>query len=403
LPIFISSGFAGVPPDRSVGTVEGRIQSALIRHGFENVAVIQDSASIVVTYENRLYRFEARAIREVLNLVAKEAESSARIVLIPQNRGVPLVAVSVDSNVRSLAGYGNSGEGNAPAGIEVTLDVESYWKKLKNRLRVNSSTMKADIFVHPQFIARFGNIHDFIESQINLAPAVETSAWKGMSLSAQWIFPLQNELGYEGDYGRPGCLTLNQTVRLPSNTFISGTLGYFSAHRYGGDLEVKKFWKNGRWAAGVNAGCTAFAAYLKHVWYYSDRADWTYFLSGQYRFSKLDLTLKATWGKFIYHDKGVRLDVSRQFDEVDVGFFILRTGEGRNGGFSFSIPIFPSKRLSPGRVRISPAPYFPWSYWYKGMTDYGLQYQTQNNVDGFFKKLNPDFVKSQFFGYAFIR
>jgi hypothetical protein len=113
--------------------------------------------------------------------------------------------------------------------------------------------------------------------------------------------------------------------------------------------------------------------------------------------------LKATWGKFIYHDKGVRLDVSRQFDEVDVGFFILRTGEGRNGGFSFSIPIFPSKRLSPGRVRISPAPYFPWSYWYKGMTDYGLQYQTQNNVDGFFKKLNPDFVKSQFFGYAFIR
>ncbi len=260
--------------------------------------------------------------------------------------------------------------------------------------------MKLDVFVHPQFNAQFGNYINTVESQINLAPAVSTTLWKGMFLSAQWIFPLQNELGYEGDFARPGLLTLNQTVRLPYNTFLSGTAGYFTQHRYGADLEVKKFWRNGRWAVGVNMGYTGFAAYLKGVWYWSDMDTWTGFLYGEYRFPKLDFTIKATCGKFIYRDKGLRLDAFRQFGEVTVGFFTIKTTRGRNGGFSISIPIFPPKRLSPSRIRISPALYFPWSYRYTGFADYGMQYATGSSVDEFIRGYHPDFLRNQFEGHS---
>jgi hypothetical protein len=374
---------------------ERQIQSVLIRNGFENVAVSQDSSEIIITYENRVYRFEVRAIYEVLSLVAKQIGTRTNCILIPQNRGVPLVTVTVDSNAFRFILDGKNREGCSIPGFEVSFNVEPHWLKLRNRKKENSSAMKLDATIHPQFKAQFGNVNDAIESQINLAPSVSTTAWKGMSLSAQWIFPIQNELDYEGDYGRPGLLTLNQTIRFPSSTFVSGTVGYFSEHRYGMDLEVKKFLKNGRWAASANVGYTGFAAYLKHTWLYSDIADWTYFLSGEYRFSTLDFVIKATYGKFLYRDKGLRLDMVRQFDEVDIGFFIITTEAGRNGGIAFTIPIFPSKRLSPKRVRVSPALYFPWSYWYRGQPVYGIQYTTCSGIDGFIKKLNPDFVTNQ--------
>jgi len=303
--------------------------------------------------------------------------------------------VKVDSRERDFSSNGKRGDRVSPAGIDVTLDVEPYWGKLKNQAKTNSSAMKLDVFIHPQIKAQFGNHYDMIESQFNIAPLAETTPWRGMAVSAQWIIPVQNELGVEGNHGRPGFLTVNQTLRLPANAFISGTAGYFSEHRYGLDFEIKKFLKNGRWAIDAGVGYTGFAMYSERVWYYSGIADWTYFLSGEFRCAKTNFTTKATFGKFLFGDNGFRFDVLRQFGEVDIGFFMIQTEDGSNGGFDFSIPLYPSKRFTPKRIRISPAHDFQWSYWYRGTSPCGIQYTTHNSVDGYMKNLNPDFVKNQ--------
>jgi hypothetical protein len=47
------------------------IQAALSRHGFENVAVLADDAELLVTYENRIYRYDVRALREVFKIISK--------------------------------------------------------------------------------------------------------------------------------------------------------------------------------------------------------------------------------------------------------------------------------------------------------------------------------------------
>jgi hypothetical protein len=376
-------------------SVEDRIRQSLIRSGFENVAVLQDSSGVVIKYENRIYRFEVRALFEALNCAAGQLKAPMDCILIPLNRGVPLMAVIVDLKACRVSGSEGSRLAFPPSAIRTALDIEPYWSKIKDLPGKNPPFMKLDVFVHPQVKAQFGNINDAVESQINLAPAASILLWKGMSVSAQWIFPVQNEMGYEGDFGRPGLVTMNQTIRLPYGAFLSGTAGYFTEHRYGGDLEVKTYWKNGRWAAAVNAGYTGFAACLNRVWYHSDLTNWTYWFSGEYRFPELDFTVKTGYGKFLYQDDGWRFDIHRQFGEVSVGFFAMRTEGGRNGGFAFSIPVFPAKRMAPNRFRISPALSFPWSYRYRGMPVYGIQYDTQNRLDGFMESLNPDFVMNQ--------
>jgi len=234
-----------------------------------------------------------------------------------------------------------------------------------------------------------------VESQINLAPEINTSLWKGMSLSVQLIIPLQNELGKEGDNLRPGLLTINQTLRLPHNAFVSATMGYFTQHRYGTDLKIKKYFANSKWSLGVNLGYTGYTSYLKGVWHYSDISLLTRFFNAEYRFSQFDLSLSATCGKFLYGDKGWRFDILRQFSEVDIGFFLLKTETGSNAGFNFSIPIFPPRYLPTGRIRISPAKEFSWEYRYKGLPKDGIQYKTGYRIDEFMKRLNPGYNKKQ--------
>jgi hypothetical protein len=359
------------------------LKDDLIENGFENVSVILADRRAILTYENRMYRDEIRAAKEVMALLAPQVEGKESITLIPQNRKIPLVVITIPADEKLASA------------IDVSLDVDSIWGKIQCTQKANSSSYKFDIVVHPQFKAQFGDHDDPVESQINLAPEIKMTLWKGMSLSAQLIIPLQNELGGDGDYWRPGLLTINQTFRLPRNTFVSATMGYFTQHRYGTDLEIKKYFANGRWLIGANVGYTGYDSYLKGVWYYAGLDVLTAFFNAEYRVAQYDLSLRATYGKFLYGDRGWRFDILRQFGEVEIGFFALKTERGHNGGFNFSIPIFPPKYLPTGPGRISPAKAFPWEYRYKGLPNDGIQYKTGNSIDEFIKRLNPDYIKTQ--------
>ncbi len=375
------------------------LKSQLIKKGFENVAVIWADKNVTVTYENRIYRHEVRGIQEVLRLVLPLAKEAMAITLIPQNRKIPLGAITVPVNGRQTLSNGHSSNEDFASAMQVALDVDSIWRKIKAIPQANSSLRKFDIVVHPQFKAQFGNYDDPVKSQINLVPEINTFLWKGMSLSAQLIIPLQNELEEEGNDWRPGLLTLNQTLRLPRNYFLSATMGYFTQQRYGFDLEIKKYFINGKASLGANVGYTGYASYLKGAWYYSTMDVLTTLVDAEYRVAPFDLIMRATYGKFLYQDRGGRLDILRQFGEVDIGFFVSKTQSGTNGGFNFAIPIFPPKYLPLGSLRIRPALYFPWEYRYWGILESGAsgyRYKTGNRLGDFMKRINPDYVKNQF-------
>ena len=64
------------------GGLADRLIDDLIEAGFENVVVILENSRAIVTYENRIYRDEIGAIKEVMALLAPQVEGIERITLI---------------------------------------------------------------------------------------------------------------------------------------------------------------------------------------------------------------------------------------------------------------------------------------------------------------------------------
>ncbi len=382
------------------GGLAEQLESDLAEKGFENVHVVVEGGRVIVTSKSKTYQDGVKAIREVMaNLLSGAKEEldgkQKNITLISQSRKIPVVAISIPGN-EYLSLLSSKPPGREPiANVDISLDVGSAWRKTRRITKAQSSLWKLDIIIHPQFKANFGDYNDPVEAQVNLAPRITTTLWKGMSISAQVIIPLYNELGELGEYWRPGLLTLNQTLRLPLDTFASATAGYFTQDRYGGDLEVRKYFADGRLSIGANAGYTGFASYFKGVWYYTNIDHLTGSINARYRISRFNLSLGATYGRFLYKDEGWRFDVFRRFGETGIGFFALKTRGGTNGGFSLAIPIFPSRHLPAGRIRVSPAKEFQWEYRYKTLPKRGIQYNTGNRIDDFMKGFDPSYVKNQ--------
>jgi hypothetical protein len=371
-----------------------RLQSDLVNSGFENVAVLLEDRQLIVTYENRIYRDEIRAAQEVLTILLPALKEGVTVTLIPQNRRIPLAAISFPADQELALAKGEASSPRFFSQAVVALEVEPFWSKVRALPKANSSSGRFDLIVHPQFSAQFGKRTDPVESQTNLAPEINVSLWPGMALSAQGIIPLQNDLEKEGDYWRPGLITLNQTVRLPQTIFAGFTAGYFTRNRYGTDLAAKKYFMNGRVAIGANIGYTGFASYYKGTWRYSTINALAALVHADYRQVPFDLTLRATYGQFLQQDKGWRFDMQRQFREVDIGFYVFKTEFGTNGGFNFSVPIFPAKYPRAGTIRARTAAYFPWEYRYWGLNDNGVIYNHGNSLNQFLKRLNPDHLKN---------
>lgn len=355
------------------------LKERLIENGFENISVVLKDHSIILTYENRIYRSEIAAIEKIMGIISPLSSEYDEIILIPQNKGIPLsmVAVLPDNH------------------INASINTDETWEETKATQKINSSSFKFDVVVYPQFKVRLNNDGDMVKSQINLAPMVNTTLWKGMSLSGQLIIPIKNALGVEEGYWRPGLIVANQTIRLPYSIFLSTTAGYFTERRYGLNLEAREYFGNGKFFVGTDIGYTGYAYYLKGVWDYSDIGLLTWLFNAGFRLPKYNLSIVTAYGKFLRGDKGVRLDISQQFGEVDIGFLAINTDLGKDVGFNVRIPIYPSRYLLAKRFRISPAKSFRLEHLYKGFPRNAIQYETGYNIDEFVKKLNPDYIENQ--------
>lgn len=364
--------------------------------GFENVRAVVDESKLIVAFENRRYRSQARGLAEVLKTISNSGclKENAEIYLILLHQKVPMVMVNL-----VLKDYQNfvkpeSDDISFSDSINITLEFESVWGEIKSAERLNSSNYKSDIVIIPQFRAQFGKFTHPVESSINLIPEYNMSLSKGLSFKAQLIVPVYNDLDEEGDLVRPGLIALNQIVRLKDDVFFDVTVGCFDKNRAGGNFELKKYFSNGRLSIGANVGYTTDYSYTGVATdYLVDENYLTALLSADYRYEPYDLTGRVQAGNFLYNKLGVRCDLLRQFREVTIGFFVLATESDLNGGFNFSIPIPPRKYTRPKYLRVRPAEKFSYEYRAKGYPTSGTMYNTENELFKLMSEYNPDFLK----------
>ncbi len=374
------------------------LKANLLDEGFENVAVLRPSNTLLfVQYENRRYRFEPRALAKVTEITAQAiGREQVQLDILILHQQIPMVMAHI-----SLPAYFDL--------IEKRIDLEQFsqtcyftldFQQTAAQNVLNPSAFKPDLIVIPNFRAQFGDFDNPVQSNINLIPELRMLLAKGLSLQAQLIIPLQNDFYFdeEGKELRPGMITINQLVRLRNNFFVTATAGFFNRHRAGGNIQVKNYFANGRFAIGADVGFTRYYSFTGREASYAESAGYlTAILSAEYRYTPYDLTGRIRIGNFLYNDPGVRADVLRQFGEVKIGFFALANTSGDlNGGFNFSIPLPPRKYTKIKYARLRPAKSFSWEYRAKGFPTSGYLFETGHDIFDLMLEYNPNYMKKRF-------
>lgn len=348
----------------------GVLEETLVKHGFQQVSAKIHLSVLLITYENRVYRFESNAIAQIIKLLTPQIVDTTveTIRIIPLKYGLPMIQIDVAAD--QLKAFQN-GEITASSLIEKITITQSISKKLRGLTYKNKSTFKAEFEIEPHLRLSLGGFPDAVLHQINIRPTANIFLWKGAQVKLQGILPLTNEFSAtEENWARPGILVFNQYVRLPANSWAKLSLGYFERFRYGGELQLGKYFFNGNLEINAKLDYTGYASYPirlfvdqpKRGWQFTDVDYWNYQAGVHYRIPKWDLVIGMEMGKALFFQDFFRVQFYRQFNEVKLGFFALKSNSGENYGFNLSIPLIPKKYWKPRFFSVRPSRAFTYNY-----------------------------------------
>ena len=368
------------------------LSNALTNADFENVRVLHIKNELFVSLEDNLFRWNVQGISSVLDIISKSVSKEGNLHLYLLKKGIPQISLQV-----SLKKW-HQHKNNLLKSIDIFEELQiSYkldkeWKTIKKVPKRNKDIFKADVVVYPQFATRSTNLNKIYEVQLNLAPALELSCWKGMKFTGQIILPIVNQLNYEGDFVRLGFVTISQNFRLPQQWFGRASIGNFNANRYGADMAFYHPFSNSGLGIGMNAGLTGSSYFYEGQWIRGNVNTFTYFLKANYYYPKFNLRFDFSYGKYLSGDNGVRFDCTRYFGETAIGFYAMYSGGDSNGGFHFAIPFPPRKRNRKKAIRIVSPKYFDWEYNAGTEFYYGRYYETQPNENRVEHYFNPKYL-----------
>lgn len=373
----------------------------LVNQGFQGISATSIDSALVIFYENRLYRLESSAVHHILNEINSSLELSYnKIILITKKQDIPLIAWEINpTDYRSLNEKKISAEQFTN---RIGISNSSKYFKLKKAFSTtkNSGNYKIELMLEPTLGLALGGFPDPVLHQINLNPTLNLFLWKGAQVKLQGIFPISNELEIpEEKYARPGMLSFNQQLRLPKNLFLNAGVGYFTENRYGMNLSAKKLLLNGNLALKGSIGYTGYASYKEisaqefsiKKWQYSDLNYLDYSVGADYWFSKWNLNVGISYGKFLNEKRTVRIEINQNFKETVIGFFAFKTNAGNNYGMNIAVPFFPKKYWKPKFLSIRPPTHFRYTY-------HSNQYYVQEYWSGqnaYERILNPSLLKYQ--------
>lgn len=375
------------------------IANNLVAHGFQNIQVAAEDSTLFLAYENRLYRFEANAIVQLLNIIATEVSTSfSQCTIIVLKEGIPQVALTVALQDFKLVKKQQMELAEFKQRIQITNEIPSMDRFAEPAK--NTGTFKLEIVITPQLKLALGGFPDPVLHQVNINTGLNVYLWKGAKIYAEGIIPLANEIRIaDENYVRPNIFTFQQQIRLPHTVFLKASAGYFQNNRYGGLVEAKKFLLNGNLLLEAKVGYTGYAAFRQYAessgtvrhWEYAPANYLDYAVGAKYWLSKWNVRMGVAYGKALHHKKYLRVELTQRFKETEIGFFAFNSKRGNNYGVRLAIPIFSKKYWKPKAASIRPATHF--NYTYHTTQNYVQSYET--GLDNFENRLNPALLKNQ--------
>lgn len=373
---------------------------ALVEMGFENVGWTEDDNERVYVLQNSAYRLNGVGIGKAVDVIQKLG--------LPENKSCRIIVL--DNNVPQISLHYRPIIGDSVPTVErrdwnVSYDLGGSWSKVRKIKLKNRSLFKVDIVVYPELSLQNLVITQIYTVLFNLDPTIEVSLWKGGKVTAQVIIPIYNEYGPSYEQIRQGYIGVSQQIRLPWNTFATLAIGTFTNNRWGVDLSVIHYFKDERFSVEGRIGYTGKSRFEDWRWKVSPLKRLTWTLGGGFYWPKYNTQFKLKAEQYLLSEKGIRVEMTRNFRYASIGFYGMKVqhagNNGYNGGFRFQINLPPYKYKRKGYIpRVMPSKSFGMAYNAGNERYYGKSYSaTLGNTIAQENSFNPYFIKSELLNY----
>lgn len=286
--------------------------------------------------------------------------------------------------------------GNYKLGPKITATVPTLEDRKVQRLKFlpHPSRYKFDFWIQPLFSAIFGYRQQTLQSNTSVLLQTQFYLWQGMVLNAGILFPITNDMDGHAKIIRPAPVFLNQFYAVGKN-FISASAGTFYNDQYGLNIQYRHTDMTSPLSYGLEGGLTGRYYYEKdglHV----GSADQLFLQADiAYRLNRPDVTLKLSGGQYLWKDRGARIDLIRQFTNVEIGVYAMKTTNGATAGFNFAVPIPPGKLFQGRNARLRTTDQFRWEYSYTRGFQIGERYRTGYQLDQKLRQYHTTYLNSQ--------
>jgi hypothetical protein len=372
------------------------ITEDLTEVGYENVAASVSGNHLYITYENRIYRSEARALADVLLRIHQASPAADTLTVLIRHNDLPTARLTTATGSLNAFLQNQQSYSAWLYDTDISLGTHSAEKEIEHVRRINRSRYKLDIPVGLGMRYQLGNYNDPFQFAFDLEPELRMQLAAGFTASARFALPVYNNFD-RNTYVRPVRLILSREFKPEETLYTTVSAGMFGRNRAGIHAGIKKYFYREVLSAGIKAGYTTFTGISGKVTFpVTERRDFFFYTASvDYRWRRYDLNIRAEYGNFLYQDQALVLDINRQFGEVTGGFFLIQSDFGNNAGFRFSIPIFPSQYPSAGVVRIRPARSFSLNYRYQGNDFTAREYDTGTTASDLMPEWYPSFLEKE--------
>lgn len=380
------------------------IVSALSDRGFENVAGLEHNKDLYLTYENNLFRFEAKALAFILIEISKfNVNPYERIHFLIRSQDIPMVLVSFSTTDLENFSTGLIDRQLLISKLNFSIEVDDVDDLFRNFKTFNSSFFKVDVPFGLSLDYSLGDFRDGFQSRTYLNTRVLSTLGRGSAFEFNFLNIVQNDIpGWA--ISSPVTLKITQSARFGSNTFLSASIGYLPQGKFGLYTRFRNYLDRERFYIemiyGVNRG-----GYLDQFWeIQSNRnSDALWQAVFNYRWNKYDTDINLRYGTFASSDLGYKFQIQRQFNEVYFTLFYSRTDIMSLGsfnseepaivGFSLVVPFGQSKYAKPKKIRARTEDSFYLLYRYSGLSLSGIDIMFGNDLLTDIEEFYPEILR----------
>ena len=253
---------------------------------------------------------------------------------------------------------------------------------------------RLNAFFSPEIKVRFGNFENPLQSKIDVILGTDLVLFKGFSLFSGISLPISNDLD-----NREKSITLAPTyfeyfTQVVPGHFIQISTGFFFNNRYGIDSHYKYLHPKYNWSVGLRYAQTGFYYFPSSSIYIDPIADQLALFDFEYFFPKQRISMLLQVGQYLDSDKGMRVELNKQYRNVEVGLFSSLTETGNNSGFKFMLPLFPRKIIRTNSFELRTDEAFRWEYAYNNEELVAGDFNKGNSLSEKLRRFNSNFFNN---------